>query len=135
MKLSVAALALAAALALPQTASAQADVLTAKKVACTPEKVTRCKSAGVECESKEATARDKTQPLILDFEGKKGAMRRDGNERPVGDISEDKVEGDTRTFVLGGGQTPIAFRMKKDGKTEGTRADGTLKMEISCKAE
>lgn len=137
MKLAIAALGLAAAaaFALPQPALAQADVLTAKKLVCTPDKVTRCKSAGVECETKEATARDKTQPLIFDFDGKKGLMRREGNERPVGDISEDKVEGEVRTLTLGGGgQTPIAFRIKKDGKTEGARSDGTLKMEITCTA-
>jgi len=135
MKLPIAALGLAAALALPQPASAQADVLTAKKLVCTPDKVTRCKSAGVECETKEASARDKTQPLIFDFESKKGVMRRDGNERPVGDISDDKVEGEVRTLTLGGGgQTPLAFRIKKDGKTEGARTDGTLKMEITCTA-
>jgi hypothetical protein len=127
---------IAAAFALPAAASAQ-DVLTAKKLACTPDKVTRCKSAGVECESKEATARDKTQPLILDFAGKKGLMRREKEERPVGDITDDKVEGEVRVVVLGGpgGQVPLTFRIKKDGKTEGVRRDGTLTMEISCKPE
>jgi hypothetical protein len=135
MKLALAALGLATALALPQPAAAQADVLTARRLVCTPDKVTRCKSAGVECETREATARDKTQPLVFDFEAKKGLMRREGNDRPVGDLSEDKVEGDVRTLVLGGGgQVPLSFRINKDGKTEGTRSDGTLKMEITCAA-
>jgi hypothetical protein len=131
-----AALGLAAAFALPQPAFAQADVLTAKKLVCLPEKITRCKSVGVDCESKEATARDKTQPLTFDLAGKKGLMRRNGSDAPVGDVTEDKVEGDVRVIVLagGGGQTPITFRVKKDGKTEGSRADGQLKMEISCTA-
>ncbi|MBI1831331.1 MAG: hypothetical protein HYR84_07775, partial [Planctomycetes bacterium] len=75
MKLTVAALGLATALALPQPALGQSDVLTARKLVCTPDKITRCKSAGVECETKEATARDKTQPLIFDFDSKKGLMR------------------------------------------------------------
>ena len=131
-----AALGLAAAVAFPQAALAQADVLTAKKLVCLPDKITRCKSANTDCESKEATARDKTQPLTFDLEGKKGLMRRNGNDAPVGDVTEDKVEGDVRVIVLGGsgGQTPITFRVKKDGKTEGTRADGQLKMEITCTA-
>jgi hypothetical protein len=130
------ALAVLATLALPAAAAAQ-DVLTAPKLACTPDKVTRCKAAGVECETKEATARDKTQPLIFDFAGKKGLMRREKEERPVGDITDDKVEGEVRVVVLGGpgGQVPLTFRIQKDGKTEGGRSDGTLKMEISCKPE
>lgn len=136
MKFSIAALGLAAALALPQAASAQTDVLTAKKLVCTPDKMMRCKSVGVECETKEATARDKTQPLIFDLEAKKALMRREGNDRPVGDVTEDKVEGEVRTIVLsGGGQTPLTFRVAKSGKTEGARADGTLKMDITCKGE
>ena len=133
--LGAAAFGFAAAFALPQPASAQADALTAKKLTCLPERVTRCKSAGVECETKEATERDKTQPLIFDLGAKKGIMRRNGEERPVGDILEDKVEGDVRVIVLGGGgQTPITFRVKKDGKTEGARADGQLKMDVACTA-
>ena len=141
MKLALAtfgavALGLAAVAALPQPAFAQADVLTAKKLVCLPDKITRCKSANTDCETKEATARDKTQPLTFDLEGKKGLMRRNNNDAPVGDITEDKVEGDVRILVLAGpgNQTPITFRVQKDGKTEGTRADGQLKMEISCTA-
>lgn len=129
-----AALGLAAAAAPP--AFAQAEVLTAKKLVCLPDKITRCKSANTDCETKEATARDKTQPLTFDLEGKKGLMRRNNNDAPVGDITEDKVDGGVRILVLAGpgGQTPITFRVQKDGKTEGTRADGQLKMEISCTA-
>ena len=129
-----AAIGLAAVAAPP--AFAQADVLTAKKLVCLPDKITRCKSANTDCETKEATARDKTQPLTFDLEGKKGLMRRNNNDAPVGDITEDKVDGGVRILVLAGpgGQTPITFRVQKDGKTEGTRADGQLKMEISCTA-
>jgi hypothetical protein len=130
-----AAFGLAAVLALPQLAAAQADVLTAKKLACTPERIARCETADT-CEFKAASDRDKTQPLVFDFEGKKASMRREGNERPVGDLTDDKVDGDVRVVVLGGGgQTPITFRIAKDGKAVGTRADNKLKMEIACKPE
>jgi hypothetical protein len=130
-----AAFGLAAVLAFPQFAAAQADVLTAKKLACTPERIARCETADT-CEFKPASDRDKTQPLVFDFGGKKASMRREGSERPVGDLTDDKVEGDVRVVVLGGGgQTPITFRIAKDGKAVGTRADNKLKMEIACKPE
>ena len=75
--------------------------------------------------------------MKIDFAGKKGLMRREKEERSVGDITDDKVEGEVRVVVLGGpgGQVPLTFRIKKDGKAEGRRGDGTLTMEISCKPE
>jgi len=144
MKFSIAALGLAAALAfavaLPEAALAQpADFLTVKKVACAPERMTRCKEGGVECESKEASAGDKKQLLVIDFAVKKAVMRREGEERPYGDVGEEKVEGDIRTIVIvrqqGERKNLVTFRLDKSGKMESTQNEGRVKLEVTCAAE
>lgn len=118
-------------------AFAQTDFLTIKKIACAPDRLTRCKSAGVECETKDASPGDKARPLVIDFESKKVAMRRDGEDRPFGLVLADKVEGDVRNVVIGRGDKPdaqdtLTFTLRKDGKMDGTRNDGRNKMETTC---
>jgi len=130
-------LALPLAIGVPAAALAQTDFLTIKKIACAPDRMTRCKSVGVECESKDASPSDKAQLLVIDFENKKVAMRRKAEERPFGLVLEDKVAGDVRTVVLGRGDKPdtkdtLAFTLRKDGKMDGTREEGRIKMETTC---
>lgn len=121
----------------PWAAAQQTDFLTAKKIACVPERVTRCKSPGLECESKDASARDKTEVLIVDFESKKASVRRGTEERAIGAVLEDKVEGDARTVVIGetqpdGQKRSLSLSLKKSGKMEGSRDEGRIKMETTC---
>jgi hypothetical protein len=101
--------------------------------------MTRCKADGGECETRDASPRDKAQLLVIDFAAKEAFMRRDGKERLFGEVAEDKVEGEVRNIVIarGGGETKrmAPFRLAKDGKMVGTRDDGRIKMEITCKAE
>jgi len=125
------------ALAAAPAALAQTDFLTAKKLSCAPDRMHRCKAPGQECESRDASASDKQQPLILDFEAKKVAMQRGGETRPFGLVLEDKVEGDTRKVKIGRGDDPntketLDFVLAKDGKMVGTRDEGKIKMETTC---
>lgn len=137
--LLAAALGGALTLAVPAASVAQpADFLTAKKVACAPERMTRCKSPGVECETREASAGDKRQLLVIDFAAKKAFMRRESGERPFGDVAEDTIAGEVRTIALvrGAGERKSTqiYRLRKDGKMESTRNEGRLKLEITCTA-
>ena len=131
-------LALALGFALPPVAAAQqADFLTVTKIACVPERVTRCKSPGVECKSEIPTAREKTEMLIIDFAAKTVAIRRGAEEKALGLVLDDKVEGEVRMVVIGEGQSgdrkrALIFSLAKSGKMEGTRDEGRIKMETTC---
>jgi len=124
-------------LALPQMAAAQTDPLTAKKLSCIPDKFTRC-SADNKCETREASARDKTQPLIIDTETKQAAVRRENNqERAFGTIIDDKVAGDVRTITLreaGNATNPasLTLTITRAGKLTMTGADGRGRAEATC---
>ncbi|MCW5772851.1 MAG: hypothetical protein KIT16_14500 [Rhodospirillaceae bacterium] len=140
MTRSLAAAAALLSLALPDAAFAETtDFLTVKKISCSPDRVTRCKAVGVECETKDATPRDKGNLLVVDFAGKKVFSRRNGEDKPFGVVLEDKVNGDGRDFVLGRSaedtKNTLIFRLMKDGKMTGTRNEGKIKMEATCKAE
>lgn len=112
-------------LALPGAAVAETtDFLTVKKVVCSPDRVTRCKSAGVECESKDATPRDKANLLVIDFGAKKVFTRRENDEKPFGIVLGRSAEDTKNTLV---------FHLTKDGKMSGTRNEGLIKMEATCK--
>lgn len=127
------------ALAAAPSAFAQTDFLTVKKISCVPEKMTRCQSPGKDCESRDASASDKQQPLIIDFESKKVSMRRGGETREFGVVADDKVEGDTRKVKLRQGTDPatkdtLDFTLGKDGKMLGTREEGKITFEATCSA-
>jgi hypothetical protein len=134
-----AALCLALGVLAAPAAAQQGDFLTAKKIACVPDHVTRC-SAPDKCETKEASARDKSEVLVIDFEAKKSAVRKDGKEEPFADIVEDKVEGDLRSFLMREpGSTDnakaIAVTISKTGKLT-LKLDGDRhRAEATCRAE
>jgi len=123
--------------ALPQIAAAQSDPLTTKKLSCIPDKFTRC-AADDKCETREATARDKTQPLVIDTETKQVAVRREDNrERAFGTIVEDKVAGDVRTLTLrepGDPSKPasITLTITRAGKLTMTSDQGRRRAEATC---
>jgi hypothetical protein len=120
---------------LPSLAAAQqANFLAAGKIECVLERLTQCKAPGVECESREPSARDKGETLVIDFTSKKAFNRRDDQERPFRDVVEDKVEGDVRKIALarGGGERDFAFQLVKDGKMTGTRGRSRWTLELRC---
>ena len=126
-----------ASAALPQLAAAQTDFATVGKVACVPDKVTNCAEPG-KCTTREASARDKAQVLVIDFAGKSVSMKRGEEARQVGKLTEDKVEGGVRTLVMldgepGKGRT-ANMKLGKDGKLSiDFGADGN-KAEATCTA-
>ena len=107
--------AFAAALAFAPQAAAQTDFLTAGKIACTPESVTRCSEPG-KCTTRAASAGDKNETLIVDFAGKKISIRKGGDAKPFADLAEDQVSGEVRRFVLD----------KSGGKGSGPKLEATL---------
>ena len=73
-RLSFAPLGLVLGLALPMLAAAEAtNFLTVAKIGCTPDKVTRC-SSDDKCESRDASAKDKAEVLVIDFAAKKASV-------------------------------------------------------------
>jgi hypothetical protein len=122
---------------LPHAAVAQTDFMTAKKLSCLPDRLTRC-SADNKCESKDATARDKTQPLILDAENKTAVVRRGSEERPFGTIVDDKVEGDVRKMTLrepgddDSKQPGFTLTITREGKLTMASADNRMRAEATC---
>jgi hypothetical protein len=133
-----AALAFAAALAaLPQLAAAQTDFATAAKVACVPDKVTRCSEPG-KCTTRDASPKDKGQVLVIDFAGKSVAMKRGEQAREIGKVTEDKVEGGVRTIVMKEGEGPNGrtahMKLGKDGKLSIDFGGAGNKAEATCTA-
>jgi hypothetical protein len=133
-----AALVFAAALALPQIAAAQTDFATVGKVACVPDTMTNC-TAPDKCTTKDASERDKTQVLVIDFGAKTVSMRRGAETRPVGKITEDKMADGARKIEMSEGEPGKSraahLSLGKDGKltivfgTTGNKADATCKAE------
>jgi hypothetical protein len=131
-----AALGLVVALAAAPAAAQQTDFLAAGKVVCVPERMVQCDEAN-KCESEDASEADKQELLVVDFAGKKYITRVDGKDEPAGEVSEDKVEGQTRSFVLrtteDGGTFPATLSAagKLTIKLDGERA----RLEAACKVE
>jgi hypothetical protein len=113
MTIPAAALALIGALALPQLAAAQ-DLTAAQKIACTPDSVTRCEAAD-KCSTKPASARDKSEVLVIDFGAKTASIRRNGEAKKFADVIDEGVSDGARKFSLAEG-----------GKTDGPKLGGTL---------
>ena len=135
---TAAAIAFAAVLALPQLAAAQTDFATAGKVACVPDTVTRCSEPG-KCTTRDASARDKSQVLVIDFAGKSVSMKRGEKAREVGKLTQDKVDGGVRTIVMidgepGKGRT-ANMKLTKDGKLSIDFGGAGNKAEATCTAE
>jgi hypothetical protein len=133
-----AALAFAAALgALPQLAAAETDFATIGKVACVPDKVTRCSEPG-KCTTREASARDKAQVLVIDFAGRQVSMKRGEQSREVGKVTEDKVDGGVRKIVMKEGEGPDGrtahMKLAKDGRLSIDFGGAGNKAEATCTA-
>ncbi len=130
-----AALAFAAALAaLPQLAAAQTDFGTVGKIACVPDTVTRCSEPG-KCTTRDASANDKAQVLVIDFIGKLVSMKRGDEAREVGKVTEDKVEGGVRLIVMKEGESRTArMTLSKDGKLSIDFGGAGNKAEATCTA-
>ena len=136
---SRALLALAAGLGLSQPAFAETDFLTQGKIVCTPERVTRC-GADQKCTTREASARDKTEVLVIDFAGKSASVRKEGALKPFADVVDVKVEGEERRFAFaepgksGSGEKLEAILSKSGRLTLLTGKNGS-KAEAICVAE
>jgi len=99
-RLSFAPLGLVLALGLPMLAAAQTtNFHTVGKIACTPDKVTRC-SSDDKCESRDASAKDKAEVLVIDFTAKKASVRAAGKVQEFGDVAGDEVNGEERRFSI-----------------------------------
>jgi hypothetical protein len=107
------------ALALPQLAAAQAtNFLTVAKIGCVPDKVTRC-SSDDKCESRDASAKDKGEVLVIDFAEKKASVRSGDKVQPFGTIVGDQVTGEERRFSIQAGtdvSKAIAITLSRSGK-------------------
>lgn len=135
---TLAALIAAATFGFAATAAAQANLLTAQKLACTAVSTTTCTALG-KCTNEPASAKDKAEILVVDIAGKVASVRKDGKLEKFADILEDKVSGDVRTIVMGeagkadGEKVPAM--LAKDGKlTLELDKDGS-KAEARCVAE
>lgn len=138
MTRKLAALAFAAGLAaLPSLAAAETDFATVGKVACVPDTVTRCSEPG-KCTTREASARDKAQVLVIDFAGKQVTMKRGEDFRPMGKVTEDTVEGGVRRIVMTEGEAgksrTARMALGKDGKLSIDFGGAGNKAEATCTA-
>jgi len=130
-----AAFSVAFGLALPPAAAQTADFLTVAKIACTPDRITRC-SAPDKCESKDATAQDKAELLVIDFAAKKASVRKGGETKAFGDVVDDKVGGEVRSFsVKAGGSESLAITLTKAGKLTLLLDGDKHRAEATCAAE
>jgi hypothetical protein len=136
--LSRAVLLAAAGFGFAATATAQANLLTAPKVACTAVSATTCTGPG-KCTTEPASAQDKTEILVVDFAGKVASMRKAGKLEKFADIVDDKVSGDVRTIALGeAGKSDgdkLMATLGKDGKFVLALDKDGSKAEASCVAE
>jgi glucose/arabinose dehydrogenase len=114
-----AALALLAMVAFPEAARAETDFAAVGKVQCVPDKVTRYTEPG-RCTTRDASASDKSQVLVIDFADKSVSMRRGEQSQPIGKVTEDKVEGGVRLIVMseqkGAHGRTARMKLAKDGK-------------------
>ncbi len=129
---------LALAAAASQPAFAQTDFLKAPKVACSPESVTRCSNG--KCTTKTATAKDKSDILVIDFAGKKASVRRGSDAKPFADIVDETLEGENRRFALAepgkpNGGDKLSATLTKAGRlllaisTDGSKAEAVCTVE------
>lgn len=137
--ISTAVLALAAGLAFAGPAAADTDFMTAPKVACTPDSVTRCEAAD-KCTTKPASASDKAEVLVIDFAGKKAAIRKGGETKDFGDVVQDEVAGDVRKIAVtelgkNGQGDRLAMTLSKTGKLTLDIGGKGNKAEASCAGE
>lgn len=137
--LSSALLGLGCGLALAQPAAAQSDFLTAPKVACAPDSVTRCTAADA-CTTRPASARDKAEILVIDFAGKKVSVRKDGDTKPFGNVIDEQVSGGLRRFAVtesgrSGGGEKLAMTLSQSGKLTLLIGSDGNKAEATCVAE
>ena len=128
----------ATAFGLAAPAMAQANFLSAPKVACRVVSITICTGPG-KCRDEPVVNNEQSEVLIIDFAGKTTSVRTDGKLEKSRDILQDKVSGDVRSIVLGkAGKTDadnVAARLGKDGKlTLLIDKDGS-KEEATCKVE
>jgi hypothetical protein len=137
--LPAAPLAFALGLALGSPALAQSNFLTAPKIGCTPDTVTRC-SAADKCETRPASDKDKNEVLVLDFSAKKASIRAPDKTQEFGEIAGDQVaDGERRFSIRPAGATDdsraVKIMLKGDGKLtlflggNLNRADATCKLE------
>jgi len=121
-------------LALP--AMAQANLLTAPKLACPILSVTTCTAPG-KCTTEPGEAGDKADMFIFDFAGKAVLLRKDGKTEKLLDILNDKVSGEVRNIVLGEASKPddtVPATLGNDGKLvvlfdkDGSKAEATCKI-------
>jgi hypothetical protein len=125
------------ALALAALAGPPAAAQMPAKYVCTPDVSTLCDKDN-KCQNEPATAADKEEKLLLDFAAKKAETRRDGKLEPVGDIVDEKVEGDKRLFgIRVSGNPPLVMRSEiAGGKMTGrmTNEGSTLTLVFDCAA-
>ena len=126
------------ALALPQLAAAQAtNFLTATKIGCAPDKVTRC-SSDDKCESRDASAKDKAEVLVIDFAEKKAGVRSGDKVQPFGTIVGDQVTGEERRFSIQAGtdtSKAIAITLSRSGKLTLLLDGNRHRAEATCTPE
>jgi hypothetical protein len=136
MKPFALAAALALAAAAPQIALA-ADFLEADKVACTFTQMLECVEG--KCKGTPADAQAKAEIMIFDFEAKKGSTRTGGTVKPSGDIADDKVEGNLRSFRFGPNKDAmVKVTLDKAGKLTifmGMMGKEELRGEATCVEE
>jgi hypothetical protein len=134
-------LAIAAALGaavLSTSPAAAADITTTKSMSCVPGKGARCTDEG-KCKWREASARDKTQILVVDFASKTASIQRGDKRKKMGDVVGDKVTGDVREVVISrtGKRDPrneMVLLVKASGAFTGWRAAKRMRFEGTCKA-
>jgi hypothetical protein len=121
--------------ALALAAAAPAAAQMPAKYVCTPDASTLCDKDN-KCQTEPASAADKDEKLLLDFGTKKAETRRDGKVEPVGDIVDDKVEGEKRVFgIRVGGNPPLTMAVELvGGKMTGkmTNEGSTLTLAFDC---
>jgi hypothetical protein len=109
------AVAIVAPLAGATPALAQSgDLLSANSIACTPERVTDCESAD-KCTSRDATARDKQDLLVIDFAAREAFVRNAGKRSDVGPVIEDRIVGGVRRFGIRDGSQVTQMSLAADG--------------------
>ncbi|MCW5772853.1 MAG: hypothetical protein KIT16_14510 [Rhodospirillaceae bacterium] len=132
--LAFAPLGLVLGVALVPVAAAQNALLTAPKVACTPDRMTRCTAAD-QCTTTAATAKDKTEVLVIDFAAKKASIRKNGQAKEFGAVIDETVEGGIRKFAVGQGSQKMLMTLTGDGKLTLMMGGAGNRAEATCTAE
>jgi hypothetical protein len=137
--LLIASLGLLCSLLPAERAAAQADLTTARKVACTPERATRCSAPG-NCTTRTASPRDKEEVLIIDFADRKIMVRKAGGTKQFAEVVDDQPNGDLRRFAMAqpsgakGAGEKVAVTLSKSGTLTIVLGNGN-KAEASCVVE